>query len=438
MDIIIAGAGKVGYNLAKTLSIGHNVTVIDKNGEALKRLQESLDILPIQGNIEDPLTYEKSMDKNIDLFIAVTNSDEANIISTIIANDTINIERKFIRLQNDFFAKSSIKEKIGIDKTVFPIQLTSKSIATLLKYPKANNVKAFKHTEFKLISVRISKDIEPQTLTYNNVALVGIERIKEFIIPQKNELLQPNDLIYLFGNDENIKTICMQLETTAPAKIEKCVIFGADHLGRSIAQVLIEHNIEVKIIENDIELCEITEEKLKGKAMVINSKYSSSDIYEDEGIIHADMIIVATNNDEFNIIKAIEAQEHGINKVVVINNDMQYYNIMHSLGLIVVRGPKVNTYHSILEDINASGIITERMYCGGKATFYMRKIFSDSKLIGKTIKALKIPDKLLLFIIRDEQLIHFNEKITIEEKDTIVAFCTTKFAHKTKAWMYGL
>jgi len=124
MDIIIAGAGKVGYSLAKTLSIGHNVTVIDKNGEALKRLQESLDILPIQGNIEDPLTYEKSIDKNIDLFIAVTNSDEANIISTIIANDTIKIERKFIRLENEFFAKSSIKEKIGIDKTVFPIQLS--------------------------------------------------------------------------------------------------------------------------------------------------------------------------------------------------------------------------------------------------------------------------------------------------------------------------
>lgn len=438
MDIIIAGAGKVGYNLAKTLSIGHNVTVIDKNGEALKRLQENLDILPIQGNIEDPLTYEKSIDKNIDLFIAVTNSDEANIISTIIANDTIKIERKFIRLQNDFFAKSSIKEKIGIDKTVFPIQLTSKSIATLLKYPKANNVKTFKHTEFKLISVRISKNIEPQILNYNNVALVGIERIKEFIIPKKNELLQPNDLIYLFGNDENIKTICMQLETTAPAKVEKCVIFGAGHLGTSIAQVLIENNIEVKIIENDIELCEITEEKLEGKAMVINSKYSSSDIYEDEGLIHADMIIVATNNDEYNIIKAIEAQEHGINKVIAINNDMQYYNIMHTLGLIVVRGPKVNAYHSILEDINANGIVTERLYCGGKATFYMHKIFSDSKLIDKTIKPLKITDNSLLFIIRDEQLIEFNEKITIKEKDTIVAFCKTKFAPKTKVWMHGL
>lgn len=438
MDIIIAGAGKVGFNLTKTLSIGHNVTVIDKNGEALKRLQESLDMLPIQGNIEDPQTYEKLMDKNFDLFIAVTNSDDANIISTIIANDTIEIARKFIRLENDFFARSSIKEKIGIDKTVFPAQLTSKSIATLLKYPKANNVKAFKHTKFKLISVRISKNIEPLILNYDNVALVGVERMKNFIIPKKDEMLQPNDLIYLFGDNENIKIICAQLETTAPIKIQKCVIFGADNLSINIAQILIENNIKVKIIEKDIKLCEIAEEKLEGKAMIIDSKYASGTLYEDEGLIEADMVLVATNNDEYNIIKAIEAQEHGINKVVVINNDIQYYNIMHTLGLVVVRGPKITAYYSILENIDSNGIITERKYCGGKATFFMRKIFPNSKLIGKTIKAVKIPDHLSLFIIRDEELIEFDQKITIQEKDNIISFCTTDFATKTKVWMYGL
>lgn len=99
MDILIAGAGTVGFNLARTLSVGHNVIVIDRNVEALERLQESLDILTIRGDIEDPSTYKKIIDKNIDLFIAVTDTDEANIISIIIANDTIKIKRKFIRLK---------------------------------------------------------------------------------------------------------------------------------------------------------------------------------------------------------------------------------------------------------------------------------------------------------------------------------------------------
>jgi trk system potassium uptake protein TrkA len=111
---------------------------------------------------------------------------------------------------------------------------------------------------------------------------------------------------------------------------------------------------------------------------------------------------------------------------------------MHSLGLIVIRGPKVSAYNAILEDIDSNGIITERKYCGGKATFFMHKIFPHSKLIGKTIKPLKITDSLSLFIIRDEQLIEFDEKITLQEKDNIISFCTTQFAPKTKVWMYGL
>jgi len=439
MDIIIAGAGKVGFNLAKTLSIGHNITVIDKNNEALQRLQESLDILPIQGDIEDPLTYKKLMDRNIDLFIAVTDLDEANLISIIIANDTLKIKRKFIRLKNEFFAKTSIKDKIGIDKTIFPLHITSKTISTLLKYPKANNVKAFKYTDFKLISIRISDNIETTALDYKDVTIVGIERGKEFIIPKKNDSIYPNDLIYLFGDDNTIKSLCPKLETKAPTKIEKCVIFGAGDLGVSIAQVLIQNNIEVKLIEKDITLCERAEEKLEGKAMTINSKYSLDNIYQEEGLSYADMIILASNNDEYNIVKSIEAKEHGINKVIVINNEKEYYNIMHFLGLVVVRGPKMSAYNTILENINSHGVVTERIYCGGKATLYMRKIFPDSRLIGKNIKPLKDNNQgILLYIIRNETLIDFNDKMIIEEKDKIVSFCATELAPKAKVWMYGL
>ncbi len=105
MNIIIAGAGKVGFNLAKTLCIGHNVTIIDKNSDALLRIQENLDILPIKGNLENPSTYESFLDTKIDLFIAVTNLDEANIISCLVAGDILDIEKKVIRLKNSFLLK---------------------------------------------------------------------------------------------------------------------------------------------------------------------------------------------------------------------------------------------------------------------------------------------------------------------------------------------
>ncbi|MBU1927886.1 NAD-binding protein [bacterium] len=438
MNILIAGAGKVGFNLARTLCVAHNVTVIDRNAQALQKLQESLDILTIQGDIENPLTYKKLMNDEIDLFIAVTDSDEANIISIIIADDTITIKRKFIRLKNKFFAKTSIKEKVGIDKTIFPIRITSQTIGTLIKYPLSNNVKAFKYTDFKLFSIRISRDIAPVSLNYENVAVVGVERGKDFFVPKINETFYPGDLVYLFGNDADMKVILPKLDTTAPLKIQRCVVIGASELGVSIASVLIENNIAVKIIEKNVSLCEIAEEKLEGKATVVNSKYSSKTLYEDEGLGNAEMIIVATENDEYNIIKSIEFKEHGAKKVVAINNESEYYSIMHTLGIIVVRGPKMSAYNTIIENIDSHGVINERIYCGGKAIIYMHKIFEGSKHINKEIEAYKNQDSMCLYILRDEKLLKFDKKIIMKEKDIIISFAAIDSAPKIKDWMYGI
>ena len=438
MDIIIAGAGRVGFNLSRTLSIGHNVTVIDQNSEALRRLQESLDILPINGDIEDPLTYKKLIDKQADLFIAVTDVDEANLISTLIAGDTIDVKRKLIRLKNQFFAKSSIKEKLGIDEAIFPLELTSKTVAMLLEYPKANNVKSFKHTDFKLISVRASSISEPTTITPDGFFIVGIERGKKFFIPQQNDPIEPEDLVYLFGDDLKIGSLCKKFETQTPQTIDRCVIFGAGELGVAIAKVLIDNGKEVKLIEKDLSLCEKADEMLKGEAMAISCKYGTKTLFEEEGLQYADMMIAATNNDEYNIIKCLEAKEHGIQKVIAVNNEMEYYNLMHTLGIVVVRGPKMSAYNAILESIYSSGVVMERKFCGGKGTIYLRKIFPGSELLRKKIKPLKKLQNTAIFLLRNDLMIPVTEKIECQEDDVIVAFCTEDTLSKVKVWIYGL
>jgi len=120
MNIIIAGAGKVGFNLAKTLCIGHNVTVIDKNAQALDSIQESLDILPLRGDVEDANTYQSFIDQRIDLFIAVTNIDNVNLVATMIADASLQIKKKFVRLQKHFFQKEILQQKLDIDTVIFP------------------------------------------------------------------------------------------------------------------------------------------------------------------------------------------------------------------------------------------------------------------------------------------------------------------------------
>jgi len=438
MNIIIAGAGKVGFNLAKTLCIGHNVTIIDKNAEALHRIQESLDIMPLRGDVEDSRTYASFTDKDIDLFIAVTNIDNVNLISVLMAEAVLNIERKFVRLQKHFFHDSNIQSKLNIDKLIFPIQLASEAISSLLEYPKANNVKFFKYTDSKLISVMVSSRFIPQSLVVSAFTIVGIERKKEFFIPLDDTVeILPNDLVYFFGHESEILSECQKLELDTSQEIQRCVVFGGEALGVSIAKELVRIGRNVKLVEENLELCEKADEALEGKVDIINSKYRSHDVFEDEELDSADIFISATNNDEFNIIKCLEAKDSGIKKVVAINNEMEYYNLMHSLGIVVVRGPKISAYNTIIEEISSTGVVIQKSYCGAKAVVFMRKVFHSSGLVNKKIKPLSV-SRSRLFYMRNEQLFTLNEKIVLEENDLIIAFSETKESAKVKQWIYEL
>ena len=437
MNIIIAGAGKVGFNLARTLSIGHNVTIIDKNREALHRIQERLDIMPLSGDVENSQTYEHFIDKKIDLFIAVTNVDNINLIATLMADSVLQIDKKIVRIRNHFYADSIVQEKLDIDTIVYPIQLASKAIVSLLQYPMANNVKFFKYTKQRLISIRASSTIEPLQVSSENFIVAGIERDKSFFVPQEDIEILPNDLVYFFGLEEHIKDICTQLNSKKENMIQNCVVFGANDLGLAISQELVNANRDVKLVEKDLELCEKADEVLSGKASVIHSKYGITTLFEDEGLSSADIFISATNNDEYNIAKCLEAREKGIQTVIAINNEIEYYSLMHSLGIIVVRGPKMSAYNKIMEEISSTGVVIEKSFCGSKARVQMRKVFPHSHLIAKKIKPLKVKQSKL-FIMRDEKLLEIKEKSILEKHDLVVTFCESRESAKVKQWVYEL
>lgn len=437
MNIIIAGAGKVGFNLAKTLSIGHNVTIIDRNEKALDRIQEALDILPLRGDVEDAQTYSSFMGQRIDLFIAVTNVDNVNLVSTVVADTNLDISKRFVRLQNAFFEHKGLQERLHIDRMIFPLQLASHAVSSLLRYPKANNVKFFKYTQYKLISVMVSSSTVPQVLQDEKFRIIGIERKKQFFIPKEDEEILPNDLVYFFGDEYAIQQECHNLEQENNSEIKKCVVFGGGELGVTIAKDLLAAGRNVKLVEKDLKLCEAADEVLEGKASIINYKYGSHDVFEDEGLESADIFVAATKDDEYNIIKCLEAKESGIQKVVAINNEMEYYNLMHSLGIIVVRGPKMSAYNTIMEEISSTGVVIQKSYCGAKAVVFMRKIFASSQLIGKRIRTPKIQESKL-FALRDDGIVSLEELERLQEGDLIVAFTAAACSAKVKEWIYEL
>jgi len=445
MEIIIAGAGKVGYHLAKTLSIYHNITIIDKNSEAISKIQDDLDVLAIHGNIENPQIYFKCS-KKTDYFIAVTNIDETNIISALIIDDIIEVNKKIIRLKNSFFLESSIFDKLNIYKSIFSSYHIANTLQKLLEFPYANNIKEFKNSNMIMLSVRINN---PDYIGYNireiskefedRVSIVGLERDKIFFIPNYSEVIKQRDLLYIFGVKSVIQQRYSNLETqkTREKKTKNCIIFGADRLGIEITKVLLKNDFEVKLIETDLKKCENASEALQGKAIILNSKYGWGHLLKEEGLDSADILISSTTNDEYNIIKCIEGKKAGIEKVIAINNDREYYSLMHSLGLIVIRGEKIDTYYSILENINTDSFVTQKRYCGGRAITLSKDVSSESKCLNKKINIpQKIKDIADIYIIKEGEIKREVDNLICNEGDTLMLFAESNYDDFLEKWIY--
>ncbi len=441
MNIIIAGAGNVGYSLASKLSYKHNVIIVDKEVQKLNKIEENLDILTILGNIEDPKTYQYLDFKEVNLFIAVTNSDEANLLSTLIIDDKAVVKKKIIRLQNDYFENSPILTKLGINDVIFPDILTAKKVEALFDFPKANNVKSFLQCKHKLISIKIQYEgnMKYRVIDFisSDVAIVGIERKKEFFIPTQYHIIEENDLIYLFGNIEIIQKLSSKLDLKMPSSIKKVVVFGANTSAIKIIKLLLDRKLNIKVIESNKEYCKIASEIFQDKVIVINSIFQEHKVFENERLKKADIFIAADENDEKNIVKCIEAKEHGIKKVIAINNDREYYSLMHQLGIIVVRGTKAGAHYAILERIASNSIINENHFCGEKAIMFLRKIYPNSSLIDKKIKSLNLKE-ILIYQLRDAKLYDKEQLMALKEDDTVIVFGKTEDEEEIQRWIYSL
>lgn len=438
---MIAGAGTVGYSLAKSLSYKHSVIVIDQDIAKLNKLDEDIDVMVIHGDIENPKTYQALDMDRVDLFIAVTDSDEANLLATLIVEDEIEIQKKIIRLKNDGFLKSHVLEKLSIDYAVFPDITTANKVKALLTFPKANNVKMFHQTKDKLISIRVQHTQKHQftvgSLEDGRVAIVGIERGKAFFVPAASEPIKENDLVYLFGDMDQIKMISDRLDEKMPSSIKKVVIFGANTLAQKIAKALLDKHLEIKMIEKNLEYCKKASELLEGRVSIINSAYEDERLFEEEGLKNADMIVAAGMNDEKNIVKCMEAREYGVQKVVAVNNDKAYYQLMHKMGIVVVRGSKASAHYAILEKIASNYIVTQRHFCGGNGVLFMRKIYPDSELIGKQMKQY-VMDGVKTLLLREERIYMPDTIDMLERGDIIVMFGDIKMKEKMQKWIYTL
>jgi len=414
MKILIGGAGKVGYNLAKLLSIAHDVTIIDKNPSALEYINESLDVLTINSDLRNILTYTYLKDE-YDYYIAVTNNDEINLISSFFIDDYTKTKSKTARIKNTSYLLANINKKFNIDHFVFPLKLTAANIAKIIDFPYANNIKELPFVDFILVSTFSENDYQTSLLNSEESNVIGVFRKDEFIFLDNEDFILQGDLVYVLAKEEKAKEILKKLSPSSPQEIKNVLIFGAGDIGIEIAKTLNEFSLNIKIIEKDEEKAQKAADILEEDIMVINASYEDENLFTSENLHLSDLAIAATRFDETNIIKGLFAKKMGIRKILCINNNINYYPMMTSLKLPSIRGPKLSAVSQIMEEINNKGNIYEKFFLGMAGKIFIKKIFNPTKFA-------KPKEKAKVLIIRNDSIIVPQKNESILEGDVIVEF----------------
>jgi len=430
LKIIIIGAGKVGKQIAETLSSeNHDVILIEKDETRRQIAQDNLDIITILGNGVNVRTLEKAGIKQTDMLIAVTNSDEVNMLACMTAKQ-FDVPKKIARIRNSEYLYSNIlsRDKLGIDFTINPERATAREIIKLLKSPKnVAQIQSFAGGKVKLIELRIDDnfpfiDQQLKNIDFKYPILVAaIYRNDKIIIPNGEEKIMVNDNLYILIKKENLVNLD-SIISKKPLLMQNVIILGGSKIGFQTAQILCKLGIKTKLIEMDIEKCEQIAEKLQN-TLVINGDGTNIDLLKSEGIETTDGFVAVTGYDEDNLLVALLAKHLGAKKVIAKVDRTNYVPILEKIGVDAVVNPRMTTASAILRSIRRGKIISLTLLKEGKAEVIELIVHSGAKIINTPLKNAKLPKNSIIgAIVRKNNVIIPHGDNIIQADDKIIIF----------------
>lgn len=435
MKIIIVGAGKVGEYLFTDLNTEDNdIILIEKRQEILNEMLSKYDIMGILGSGTNFELLDEAGVKDSDVFIAVTDSDEINIISCIFAKN-MGAKYTIARVRNPEYSSKSgfVKEVLGIDLVINPEFVAAREISRGLKYPSAHSVETFADGRVKLIGVSIGKDspikdtkIVDLQQKFNIKILIGIvEREEEIFIPSGDFVIKENDKIYFTGTDEFVYKF-YNIIKGGDKKIESVFIIGGSRISYYLVSNLIRENIKIKLVEVNRDLAMSFSEKFPSNVKVICADGSDSDVLDEEGLTNYDACVALTGIDEENIMLGMFAEKSNVKKAVAKVSRISLLNIIPPTERFSFVTPKrlvsdiiISVVRSI---INSEGSNIETLHrLSNNVEAVEIKVNKKSKAVDIPLKELEIKNNVLIaYIIRDNKLIFPSGEDSIIVNDTVI------------------
>jgi len=437
MNIIICGAGRVGFTIAKLLSDqNHSITVIDQSSEDIQKINDTLDVKAIVGKATYPSILEKANASNADMIIAVTRNDEINMLICQIAYSIFNVQKKIARIRsqdylNPKFTKVYNKENLPIDVIISPEIEIAKSIQRKLEAPGALDNVPFAKNKIRLLEILVNSNcplinIKLQDLTKKfpklEANILGVIRNEKFNILKKNDVMQKDDKAYVIIN-------ASQMELTLSAfghneKISsKILIIGGGNIGFNLAKNIEEsfESVRMKIIEKNKERAEFIASELNN-SIIINGNGLDEDILEEANLEEIETVIALTNDDEDNLMVSVLVEKFSKGKrTMALINKPNYSILQSSLKIDDLIDPRMNTVSSILKHVHKGTIETAYSILNGEYEVIEADIIETSELINKELKESNLPEEIRIgAILRGEDIIIPRSNFIFQKDDVVV------------------
>ncbi|MBP5181037.1 MAG: Trk system potassium transporter TrkA [Clostridiales bacterium] len=439
LKILIVGAGKVGTTLVQQLSMeGHDITIIDKDASKVNDLTTTYDVMGCVGNGASYLILQEAGVSNADLLIAVTDSDELNILCCTIAKQFAGCA-VISRVRTPDYSRDSkyLRDKLGLAMIINPDLEAAKVMTRNLSMPTALGVYSFAHGQVEIVKIKIPEGNKLDKMTIarlgseitNNILICAVERDGDVVIPGGYFELAAGDIISVVATHKEQKNF-LKLIGFPTNSIKNAMLIGGGRSSYYLASSLIRNGIDVKIIEQNLERCERLTELLP-KAVIINGDGTNTELLVDEGIESADAFIPLTGIDEQNVMLTLHARKVSDAKLITKINRTGFLDIINTLDLGSVVYPMILTSEIITTYVRARtaapGSNIEALYhlFDSRAESIEFKVTEESKVTGKPLKELKLKDNLLIsFIGRKGEAIIPTGNDVICKGDTVMVVTT--------------
>jgi len=440
MKIIILGAGQVGGSVAESLvSEQNDITVVDVEPTRLRALQDRLDLRTVTGSASHPSVLMEAGIDDADLLIAVTQSDETNLVACKLAARMFNVPRRIARIRaTDFLNDPKVLGPDGfdVDLSICPEQVLTDYIAKLVEFPEALQVLDFAGGQVSLVAVRayqggpmVGRPVKEIRGHIPNIdtRIVAIFRRDGAVLPDGDTVIEDGDEVFCLAASDNIRQVMKELRRM-DQPVKRVMIAGGGNIGLRLARAL-EADYSVRLIEHNKRRCDVLAAKLN-RALVLNGDATDEELLGQENIAEMDLFVAVTNDDENNIMSCLLAKKMGARRVVSLINRRSYVDLLQSGQIDIAISPAQATIGKLLAHVRRGDVVAVHSLRRGAAEALEAVVHGDRescRLTGRRVEEIELPAGATIgAVVRGGEVLMAHHDTRIEAEDHVIVFVTDK------------